>query len=83
MLTDFTQKIYLLSMIYPFSVISWIRSHKRNKAVHGHPISRHILGLAVDVILDNASDTEAFCKEVKRMGLKYKVYKTHIHVQTP
>lgn len=34
------------------SVTSWYRTEKRNKKVGGRPTSRHLKGLAVDVVYD-------------------------------
>jgi len=33
-------------------VTSWYRTEKRNKKVGGRPVSRHLKGMAVDVVYD-------------------------------
>jgi len=79
---EFLQLILTLKVRYKFSVTSWIRSPKRNRAKGGSSNSRHLLGLAVDVVLDNKSDKYQFKKECTRLGLKWLDEGDHIHVQT-
>lgn len=67
---------------YDFSVTSWWRSVKRNRAVGGHPKSKHLRGLAVDVVLDSpAADKEGFVTDCVGLGLKAIDEGDHIHVQ--
>lgn len=80
---EFLFKILYLSCRFNFSVTSWIRTPAHNKKVGGVPDSMHLLGLAVDVILDDWSETEQFMKMCKRIGLQAIKEGDHIHVQIP
>lgn len=79
----FTLKIIDLSTDFDFSVSSWIRTPERNTAVGGHPRSKHLSGLAVDVVLDSNQDQNDFLLNVKALGLVYLIEPDHIHVQVP
>lgn len=79
----FVSGIYTLAVRYDFSITSWIRSSKRNKQVGGSQNSRHLLGLAVDIILDNPTDLRDFIKDAELLRLKVIDEKTHLHVQLP
>lgn len=72
-----------LAVRYNFSITSGLRSKKRNADLKGHENSRHLLGLAVDVVLDDDEDEEFFLGDVRRLGLRYKKGDTYIHVQAP
>ena len=82
---DFAQKIAQLQAITPFSVTSWWRSRQRNQDKGGHVDSLHLIGLAVDVILDDWSELNTLTHYIKRIGLSYKPYSgnTHLHIQIP
>ena len=80
---DFLHKILHLSCRFNFSVTSWIRSPKHNEKVGGVRNSMHLLGLAVDVILDDWSETDVFIKACKRIGLLAITEGDHIHIQIP
>ena len=79
---DFAAIILELALHFKFSVTSWGRTAKRNKAVGGHPASRHLRWLAVDVVLDNAKDKPFFLKVITEAGLSFLDEGDHIHVQT-
>ena len=79
--TEFLSLITTLRNRYPFSVTSWLRTPKRNKEVGGVANSRHLLGLAVDTVLDAEGDKPAFIADVGRLGLKALDEGDHIHVQ--
>lgn len=67
---------------YSFSVSSWIRSPKHNKQVGGHKYSKHMVALAVDVILDDPmTDLKGFIRDIELMGYIFKNEGDHIHVQ--
>jgi len=82
---EFMDKVDSALNIYPGSITSGRRSHKRNKRVGGHPRSLHLCGLAVDVVLDseNKSDSVHFKVFCKRLGLKVVVESDHFHLQIP
>ena len=66
---------------FPASITSWYRSPKRNKRVGGAASSMHLLGLAVDVVLDSREDVNSFTLLAKRMGLWVLDEQDHIHIQ--
>lgn len=63
---------------FPGSVTSWYRTPKRNKLVGGAIDSKHLLGLAVDVIFDNELPPAKF---LRRLGLRSLVEQDHIHIE--
>jgi hypothetical protein len=78
---------------YDGSVTSGRRSISHNARVGGSNNSRHLLNMAVDVVLDDPKDSimiknvvysmvEAFINECKRQGLIAINEGDHIHVQT-
>lgn len=75
------KNLQLLSFVFDFSVTSWFRSAKRNKALKGAPNSPHLTGNAVDVVLDDAKDSDHFVRFAERMGFKCVVESDHIHVR--
>ena len=79
----FEDKIGWLKANYDFSVTSWWRSKKHNTAVGGVPTSRHLVGLAVDVVLDNADDKPALRQTASEIGLQVIDETDHLHIQEP
>jgi len=79
----FEDKIRCLALLYRLSVTSWLRSHKHNAQVGGVADSRHLLGLAVDVVLDDTNDTREFETHAKHLGLQVIIEGDHLHVQEP
>ncbi len=77
----FSTKIVTLSIRHRMSVTSWIRSVSRNARVGGAANSRHMLGLAVDIVLDRDQDLEMFLSDCRRLGLRAIDEGDHIHVQ--
>lgn len=80
---DFPAKVLYLATAFNLSITSWIRSRKRNDAVGGVSDSRHLVGLAVDVVLDAGESREGFLRECKALGLQVIDEKDHLHVQEP
>ena len=80
---SFCEKIAHLRDEFDFSVTSWWRSPKRNKAVGGVPNSRHVDGLGLDIVLDDVSQEPEVFGRIKELGLKFKNYKdkNHIHLE--
>lgn len=78
---DFIYLIGLLRRKYAFSVTSWFRTEKRNSLVGGKPNSHHISGRAVDIVLDDEKEKDAFLQEASALGLVAINEYNHIHVQ--
>jgi uncharacterized protein YcbK (DUF882 family) len=79
----FEDKIRLLAVLYPLSVTSWLRSRKHNGQVGGVADSRHLLGLAVDVVLDDTNQVAEFHSQAATLGLQVIIEGDHLHVQEP
>lgn len=81
MVHDFIDKILALRIETEFSVLSWIRTERRNKSVGGNSNSYHKLALAVDVVCDDDDDNEKLINNAKRLGLGVLNEGDHIHIQ--
>jgi uncharacterized protein YcbK (DUF882 family) len=73
---------------YPLVITSGYRCKERNAKVGGAPMSRHLIGCAVDVAIPKGLKYEtlaAFFKRFTREGFELKLYddKSHIHFATP
>jgi len=79
----FEDKIRLLAVLFPLSVTSWLRSRKYNAQVGAVANSPHLLGLAVDIVLDNQNDRADFELMAKGIGLLVIHEGDHLHVQEP
>ena len=79
----FEDKIRCLALLFDLSVTSWIRSRRRNAALAGVVDSRHLLGLAVDIVLDDTSVVDQFQKHAANLGLQVIIESDHLHVQEP
>ena len=75
----FVDKVQCLLTQHPGSVTSWIRSVKRNRAVGGSPNSKHLVGMAVDVVLDDPS--EDIAQTCNRLHLRCLDEGDHVHVE--
>lgn len=82
-MAEFAERVSLLAAAFDLSVTSWFRSSKRNAAVGGVAGSRHLVGLAVDVVLDQGQDADAFVKLCVSLGLEVLAEGDHYHVQEP
>ena len=78
---DFCNAVIKLADEFDLSITSWYRSPKRNESVGGKPTSKHLRGLAVDVVLDKKEDTDNFTKRVNQYGLVWLNEGDHIHCQ--
>lgn len=79
--TDFCNAVRHLGAIHALSVTSWGRTEVRNKAVKGHPRSRHLDWLAVDVVPDNWDDHGDVMRDAAALGLRALNEGDHIHIQ--
>jgi len=77
----FEDKITVLLLAYPGSITSWIRSKSRNTLVGGANNSLHLLGLAVDIVLDSVGDKADFKIMAQRLNLWVLDEGDHLHVQ--
>lgn len=84
-LYGFTISVNLLCMAHGGSVVSGLRSVVRNKSVGGKADSKHLTGLAVDVVLDTMSPLalESFISAAHRVGLIAVSEGDHVHIQIP
>jgi uncharacterized protein YcbK (DUF882 family) len=80
-LSMFLMLVHTLCTIYPASVTSWIRTPKRNAAIGGKPESRHLLGMAVDIVPDDPLDGPRIIASARRLGLDAYDAKSHIHIE--
>ncbi len=62
------------------SVTSWYRTAKRNKRVGGRPTSRHLKGLAVDVVYDERMSLKERTLIAEKHGLIILVENDHDHI---
>lgn len=85
MRAEFIERVVTLLEIYPGSVTSWFRSHKRNREVGGSEGSWHLAGLAVDIVLDNMeeSNRQAMVSRARRLDLDACDEIDHIHLEVP
>ena len=76
-----------LHLRYQFSETSGHRTVYRNGLVGGHPNSRHLLGLAMDIVLDDSFEQmdrtiALLTADAERLGIKAFDEGDHIHLQT-
>ncbi len=79
----FEDKIRLLAILFPLSVTSWLRSRKHNAQVGGVSNSQHLIGAAVDIVLDDTNLTAEFTTWAQRQNLQVIIEGDHLHVQEP
>ena len=84
---DFVRKIFILGDEFDFSITSWKRTLKRNIMVGSKfpGTSKHLIWLAMDIVLDDITKKDSFLKRVKELGLhyidEYLTGKMHVHIQ--
>jgi uncharacterized protein YcbK (DUF882 family) len=66
---DFCERVNDGCQRFGGSVISWTRSPARNASIDGHPKSRHLKGLACDIVFDNPVQTWRAFGYLKDRGL--------------
>jgi hypothetical protein len=77
----FAQRVCLLCRNHGISITSWWRTPFRNELVGGKPGSQHLIGMAVDLVLDPAIDQRDLLSLIRQLGLHYLEEGDHIHVQ--
>lgn len=80
-LYDFAQLALEIAMRHSASITSWYRTQNRNRAVGGHPQSKHLQGLAVDLVPDDTSSKHAIIADASAAGLLAIDEGDHIHIQ--
>lgn len=74
--------VFAVCKIYGGSVTSWVRSEAHNKTVGGTANSKHLFGLALDIVLDKAENQTPCIEALRACKLRAFWDKTHIHVET-
>lgn len=77
----FIETVLTLQIRYPFSVSSWIRAKAHNKTVGGVQNSYHLIGLGMDVILEDQSTVTDFKASALALGIKVINEGYHLHLQ--
>ena len=78
---EFIARIMDLRTTFLFSVTSYLRTPLHNQNVCGAENSKHLYGLAVDVVLDDPSDGRSFMAYASVLGLYPVLEHGWIHVQ--
>lgn len=78
---DFLDARMALASRFAFRETSGYRSAQSNRDVGGVPGSAHQFWLGVDVVLDPETDTPAFVKAARQLGLFVLVEIDHVHLQ--
>jgi len=81
MVIKFIESILLLRCRWSFSVTSWGRTEKHNKAVGGVDGSYHLLWLGLDVELDENKKNVTFEKDCSLVGIVALWEGDHYHLQ--
>ena len=79
--TDFHHAVEFLCTQFGGSITSGHRSTARNAMVGGHKNSKHLDGLAVDMVLDDPAQHGELMAACSRLGLRAIDESDHIHVQ--
>lgn len=79
----FCQAVFAICKLYGGSVTSWIRSREHNQKVGGLQRSFHVIGLAVDIVLDDSTPekVQAIIDYAKHYRLQVIDEKTHLHIE--
>ena len=78
---EFRTLICQLADVVALSETSGLRSVKRNAAIGGMPLSAHLIGLAVDVILDEPARVSELTAFAAKMGLIVLDDGDHVHIE--
>lgn len=80
---NFDRLVDNLCAMFDCSVTSGRRTPKRNAAVKGHPFSKHLLGLAADIVPDeDTPEMRAYIVSMaQRLGVGAKDEGDHVHLQ--
>ena len=80
----FQLAVLWLAIKHNASITSTYRTAKRNKTVGGHQKSKHMSGLAADLVLDtvNKSTVSKLEKDARALGWGFLQEGDHIHLQS-
>lgn len=78
---EFARHLHDYCLAYSASVTSWIRTPDHNIRVGGVPNSRHLLGVAADVIYDGSPPGDQADAMLARRGLQRIREGDHDHIQ--
>ena len=78
---EFLHVLFTIATISQSSITSTYRTPERNTHVGGHPESKHLYGLAGDLILNDKKREPLLIILVKYYGLKLVIEKDHYHIQ--
>lgn len=78
---DFCKCVFALCTTYHCSVVSWFRTEERNTLKGGGPRSRHLFGLAADLIPDDPERIDEIIGAARAMGLDALFHKGHVHIE--
>ena len=79
--THFAQALLGIAMAARGSITSMYRTPARNNAVGGHPQSKHMQGLAGDIVLDDPATEQILMSMADRFNLRVVKETDHYHVQ--
>lgn len=70
-----------LGQLFAVSETSGRRTQKRNSQVGGGDQSRHLCGMARDLVPDDWTEAPAIIKAAKKLGLDAVLENDHIHIE--
>lgn len=81
--TDFAARALFYASMMRGSVTSWFRTPEHNAKVGGHPQSKHMQGLGMDITYDGRPFYDAAVRShfANRLGLSMLDEKDHDHLQ--
>lgn len=80
---EFARHVLAYCLHFSASVTSWIRTMERNGQVGGAANSRHLEGLAVDVVYDGAAPGPEADTDLRARGLLRIREGDHDHIMVP
>ena len=79
---SFLHTLFAIATITQSSISSTYRTTSHNALVGGHPQSKHLLGLAGDLVPIDATKESLLKLLVQFYNLKLVIEKDHYHIQT-
>ena len=79
---SFFNALFAIATITQASITSTYRTTEHNTRVGGHPQSKHLVGLAGDLIPINKTKEPLLKLLVQNYDLKLVIEKDHYHIQT-